>query len=168
MIIEVSIERFCGVWRTLVDILEGSLLSPSSPPENMKIEELDVDEHFDISVLSVIQNDIVVHMGQPRVPIEVIIKLVDVIRESSRLYYVEDVVLQLEDSNEDEGKKTRSLTNDRSSDIVGTTGTIVPVMKESFAYAALMTLFTLCSAEKQGNSETRKTPNYIKYRFHCI
>lgn len=148
-------ERFVGVWRTLVDILEGSLLSPSSPPENMKIEELDVDEHFDISVLSVIQNDIVVHMGQPRVPIEVIEKLVNVIRESSRLYYVEeaDTASKLHNGNEAEGdalKNPKFLTNDRSSDIVGTTGTIVPVMKESFAYASLVTLFTLCSAEKQG------------------
>ncbi|KAI8636873.1 hypothetical protein BD408DRAFT_396694 [Parasitella parasitica] len=134
---DVSTDRFCGVWRTLVDILEGSLLSPSSPPESMKIEELDVDEHFDISVLSVIQNDIVVHMGQPRVPIEMIEKLISVIRESSRLYYVENV-------------------NDRSSDIVGTTGTIVPVMKESFAYASFMTLFSLCSSKKQDNPEVRK------------
>lgn len=147
-------ERFVGVWRTLVDILEGSLLSPSSPPENMKIEELDVDEHFDISVLSVIQNDIVVHMGQPRVPIEVIEKLVNVIRESSRLYYVEEAdTASKHNGNEAEGdalKNPKFLTNDRSSDIVGTTGTIVPVMKESFAYASLVTLFTLCSAEKQG------------------
>ncbi|CEP19238.1 hypothetical protein [Parasitella parasitica] len=134
---DVSTDRFCGVWRTLADILEGSLLSPSSPPESMKIEELDVDEHFDISILSVIQNDIVVHMGQPRVPIEVIEKLISVIRESSRLYYVENV-------------------NDRSSDIVGTTGTIVPVMKESFAYASFMTLFSLCSSKKQDNPEVRK------------
>ncbi|KAL7335661.1 Endocytosis and vacuole integrity protein [Mucor circinelloides] len=134
---DVPTERFCGVWRTLVDILEGSLLSPSSPPESMKIEELDVDEHFDISVLSVIQNDIVVHMGQPRVPVEVIEKLVSVIRESSRLYYIENI-------------------NDRSSDIVGTTGTIVPVMKESFAYASFMTLFSLCSCEKQDNPDVRK------------
>lgn len=137
-----STERFVGVWRTLVDILEGSLLSPSSPPENMKIEELDIDEHFDISVLNVIRNDIVVHMG-PRVPIEIIEKLVNVIRESSRLYYVEDVMI------EENGTAVGKLS-DRSSDIVGTTGTIVPVMKESFAYASLMTLFTLCSAEKQG------------------
>lgn len=133
--IDVSLERFVGVWRTLVDILEGSLLSPSSPPESMKIEELDVDEHFDISVLNVIQNDIVIYMGQPRVPIEVIQKLVNVIRESSRLYYIEE-----------EEKDEEQL----SSDIVGTTGTIVPVMKESFAYAAFMTLFTLCSADKKG------------------
>lgn len=136
--IDVATERFCGVWRTLVDILEGSLLSPSSPPESMKIEELDVDEHFDISVLSVIQNDIVVHMGQPRVPLEVIEKLVSVLRESSRLYYIED-------------------TDDRSSDIAGTTGTIVPVMKESFAYAAFMTLFSLCSCEKQGRTVYKHT-----------
>ncbi|KAI9254748.1 hypothetical protein EDC94DRAFT_678828 [Helicostylum pulchrum] len=147
---EVPTERFVGVWRTLVDILEGSLLSPSSPPENMKIEELDVDEHFDISVLNVIQNDIVIYMGT-RVPIEVIEKLVNVIRESSRLYYVEDTMTE-----EKEDGKSRILINDRSSDIVGTTGTIVPVMKESFAYASLMTLFTLCSAEKKDHLEVRK------------
>jgi hypothetical protein len=51
----------------------------------------------------------------------------------------------------EEAKKIKFLANDRSSDIVGTTGTIVPVMKESFAYASLMTLFSLCSGEKKGN-----------------
>lgn len=117
----------------------------------MKIEELDVDEHFDISVLNVIQNDIVIYMGT-RVPIEVIEKLVNVIRESSRLYYVEDTMTE-----EKEDGKSRILVSDRSSDIVGTTGTIVPVMKESFAYASLMTLFTLCSAEKKGNNNRHKT-----------
>lgn len=124
----------------------------------MKIEELDVDEHFDISVLSVIQSDIVVHMGQPRVPIEVIEKLINVIKEISRLYYIEDTMADkshhAEENNVGETKSLKPLASDRSSDIVGTTGTIVPVMKESFAYAALMTLFTLCSREKQG----KKTP----------
>lgn len=120
----------------------------------MKIEELDVDEHFDISVLSVIQSDIVVHMGQPRVPIEVIEKLINVIKEISRLYYIEDTMTDksqhAEEKDTGETNSIKPLTSDRSSDIVGTTGTIVPVMKESFAYAALMTLFTLCSREKQG------------------
>ncbi|CAO3630367.1 unnamed protein product [Mucor hiemalis] len=157
---EISTERFVGVWRTLVDILEGSLLSPSSPPESMKIEELDVDEHFDISVLSVIQSDIVVHMGQPRVPIEVIEKLINVIKEISRLYYIEDTMTEksqhAEEEDAGEAKSIRFLASDRSSDIVGTTGTIVPVMKESFAYAALMTLFTLCSSEKQDYTLVRK------------
>jgi hypothetical protein len=150
--VDVPYERFCGVWRTLVDILEGSLLSPSLPPENMKIEDLDIDEHFDISVLNIIYGDIMVHMGQPRVPEDIIKKFVDVLRESSRLYYVEDSV-QAED---DTVKKPRVLANDRSSDIVGTTGTIVPVMKESFAYASLMTLFNLCSGENQGMKNNLK------------
>ncbi|KAI9487745.1 MAG: hypothetical protein EXX96DRAFT_615499 [Benjaminiella poitrasii] len=148
---DIPLERFCGVWHTLVDILEGCLLSPSSPPESMSIEELDVDEHFDISVLNAIQNIIVVHIGQDRVPIKVIEKLVHIIREGSRLYYIEDATT----TNSNEMKKLNFL-NDRSSDIVGTTGTIVPVMKETFAYASFMTLFTLCSAENQDNIYVRK------------
>ncbi|KAI7900381.1 uncharacterized protein BX663DRAFT_517389 [Cokeromyces recurvatus] len=153
---EVPVERFCGVWHTLMDILEGSLLSPSSPPESMNIEELDADEHFDISILKSIESIVVVHLGQPRVPIEVIKKLVHIIHEGSRLYYIEDTSV-VTDTNIEEGDIKRSnFVNDRSSDIVGTTGTIVPVMKESFAYASFMTLFTLCSAEKQDNIHVRK------------
>ncbi|KAG0164957.1 hypothetical protein DFQ30_009163 [Apophysomyces sp. BC1015] len=153
---DVSTERLTGVWRTLVDIFEGSLLSPSTPQPSMTIEELDVDEHFDISVLSVIQTDIVPYIGQPRVPSEVIQKLVNVIRESSQLYYVDQSdVHRKEESEEEKATKALAIEDDagaidRSSDIVGTTGTIVPVMKESFAYASFKTLFSLCSAEKEG------------------
>jgi hypothetical protein len=134
----------------------------------MKIEELDVDEHFDISLLSVIQSDIVIYIGQPRVPIEVIQKLVHIIRESSRLYYVDDTTQKEVEEEEEEEKEITTkklaiikeqdnrefylLNSNRSSDIVGTTGTIVPVMKESFAYASLMTLFSLCSNEQQGKT----------------
>ena len=124
----------------------------------MTIEELDVDEHFDISLLSVIQSDIVIFIGEPRVPDDIIERLVDILRESSRLYYVDESHSHREETDgelatkelaieEENGTKNAS---DRSSDIVGTTGTIVPVMKESFAYAALKTLFALCSSDKQG------------------
>ena len=120
----------------------------------MTIEELDVDEHFDISVLSVIQNDIVIYLGEPRVPDALIEKLVDIVRESSRLYYVDESDSHRQ-SEEEIATKELAIEdesgNERSGEIVGTTGTIVPVMKESFAYAALKTLFILCSAEKQGN-----------------
>ncbi|KAF7724885.1 hypothetical protein EC973_000598 [Apophysomyces ossiformis] len=159
---DVSTERLVGVWRTLVDIFEGSLLSPSTPPSSMTIEELDVDEHFDISVLSVIQADIVPYLGQPRVPNEVIQKLVHVIRESSQLYYVDQSDGHRKGESEEE-KATKELAIeeettaiDRSSDIVGTTGTIVPVMKESFAYASFKTLFSLCSAEKEDIPKVRQ------------
>lgn len=119
----------------------------------MSIEELDVDEHFDIFVLSVIQSDIVVYLGQPRVPENLISKLIHVIRLSSRLYYIDESDEHRHKESEEE-LATRALAIEdmgRSSDIVGTTGTIVPVMKESFAYAAFKTLFALCSAERQGN-----------------
>ncbi|KAI9277773.1 hypothetical protein BY458DRAFT_504032 [Sporodiniella umbellata] len=130
---QVSIERFAGVWRILVDVLEGSLLSPSSPPESMKLEELDADEHFDISVLNAVQNDIVIYM-KPRVSIETVQKLINVIRDSSRLYYIEN----------------------RESGNSGSTDTIVPVMKEAFGYAAFLSLFSLCSAQKKDHQQVRK------------
>lgn len=134
------------------------LHNDSTPPSTMTIEELDVDEHFDISLLSVIQSDIVIFIGEPRVPDDIIERLVDILRESSRLYYVDESHSHRQETEgelatkelaieEENGAKNAS---DRSSDIVGTTGTIVPVMKESFAYAALKTLFALCSSEKQG------------------
>ncbi|KAI9311027.1 hypothetical protein BX666DRAFT_2000015 [Dichotomocladium elegans] len=157
---DVPLERFVGVWRTLVDVLHGSLLSPSTPPSTMTIEELDVDEHFDISVLSVIQSDIVIFIGEERVPDEVIGRLVDLLRESSRLYYVDEVQSHHHDDLEDElATKESDEGNEvleRTSDILGTTGTIVPVMKEAFAYAALRTLFALCSSDNQDHVEVRR------------
>ncbi|ORX54448.1 hypothetical protein DM01DRAFT_1035596 [Hesseltinella vesiculosa] len=150
-------DRFLGVWRTLVDIFEGNLLSTSSPPSHLSIEELDVDEGFDISMLSMIQNDLVLYLGQPRVPMEVIQKLVHVIRQSSRLYFVDDQDAHHHRDNPlVHSNSGQSSAPGRSEDLLGTTGTIVPVMKESFAYAAFGMLFQLCSAEKSDHAEARK------------
>ncbi|KAI8376178.1 uncharacterized protein BYT42DRAFT_573702 [Radiomyces spectabilis] len=155
---DVPLERFSGVWWTLVDIFEGSLLSPSAPPTTLSIEELDIDEQFDIMTLNIIQKDIMVYMGEARVPKEVIKKMVHVIKESSRLYYVDDsdAHRKAETEAEDErptkqlaiesGTKAQGI-QERTSELVGTTGTIVPVMKEAFAYAAFKSLFGLCSAD---------------------
>jgi hypothetical protein len=123
---------------------------------------LDVDEHFDISMLSMIQNDIVIYLGQERVPLDIIKKFVHVIRESSRLYYVDEHEMPHRDSN------SRSTdTHGRTSDLMGTTGTIVPVMKESFAYAAFKLLFGLCSAEKQGRKKKAVTKKGRETYYCC-
>ncbi|CAO3644476.1 unnamed protein product [Cunninghamella echinulata] len=159
---DVPLDRFIGVWRTLIDIFEGNLLSTSTPPSTLSIEELDVDEHFDISILSLIQNDIVLYLGQPRVPMDIIERLVHIIHECSRLYYVDEhePSHRGETSNGSQSEKPvsnkPSIFHGRTSDLVSTAGTIVPVMKESFAYAALKLLFTLCSSEKQDHLEVRK------------
>ncbi|RUS26620.1 hypothetical protein BC938DRAFT_470517 [Jimgerdemannia flammicorona] len=145
-------ERFVGVWRALVDVLEGSLLSPSSPPSSMTIEELDFDEHFDMSVLISIQNDIIIHMGRTRVPRELVRKLVNVIQSGSRLYLIDD-----QDDHRINGVAGGNERGDQSKDAVrGSTGTIMPVMRETFAYAALRCLFALCSGDKEDHPGDRK------------
>lgn len=109
----------------------------------MTIEELDYDEHFDISVLTAIQTDIIVYLGQPRVPAELVRKLVNVIQNGSRLYVIDD-----QDDHRINGVAGGEDGGDQAAR--GSTGTIVPVMRETFAYAALRCLFALCSGNKEG------------------
>lgn len=130
----------------------------------MSIEELDTDEHFDIKLLMAVENDIILHIGRAKVPTELIRKLIDVIKEGSRLYYVDE---QANGSADDKPGDMTSMN--RSSDLLATVGTIVPVMKETFAYAALRCLFSLCSSEKQGKPLIfrfiQRTPFYFNIIF---
>jgi hypothetical protein len=113
----------------------------------MSIEDLDIDEHFDIKLLNAVENDIILHIGHATVSKELVRKLIDVIKEGSRLYYVDE-----QTNSPTEEQPVDKLSVNRSSDLLATVGTIVPVMKETFAYAALRCLFSLCSKEKQGLS----------------
>ncbi|KAI8578525.1 hypothetical protein K450DRAFT_272753 [Umbelopsis ramanniana AG] len=148
---DIPLQEYESTWRAVVEVLEGSLLSQSSPPSTMSIEELDIDEHFDIKLLTAVENNIVLQIGHAKVPTELIRKLIDVIKEGSRLYYVDE---QANDSTDDKPGDMTSMN--RSSDLLATVGTIVPVMKETFAYAALRCLFSLCSSDKQDQSEVRQ------------
>lgn len=111
----------------------------------MSIEDLDIDEHFDIKLLNAVENDIILHIGHAKVSKELARKLIDVIKEGSRLYYVDE-----QTNSPTEEQPVDKVSVNRSSDLLATVGTIVPVMKETFAYAALRCLFSLCSKEKQG------------------
>lgn len=158
----------------MVEVLEGSLLSQryvtifdcsqhtidlcteqvssslydSSPPSTMSIEDLDVDEHFDIKLLNSVEQDIILHIGHAKVSTDFVRKLIDVIKEGSRLYYVDEHI-----TNSQEEQPADKAALNRSGDLIATVGTIVPVMKETFAYAALRCLFSLCSKEKEGDCQ---------------
>jgi hypothetical protein len=129
----------------------------------MSIEELDIDEHFDIKLLTAVENDIILHIGRAKVPTELIRKLIDVIKEGSRLYYVDE---QANGSADDKPGDMTSMN--RSSDLLATVGTIVPVMKETFAYAALRCLFSLCSNEKQGKPLVFQFIQRTRFYFNIV
>jgi hypothetical protein len=111
----------------------------------MSIEDLDVDEHFDIKLLNSVEKDIILHIGHAKVSTDLVRKLIDVIKEGSRLYYVDEHM-----ANSQEEQAADKAAVNRSGDLIATVGTIVPVMKETFAYASLCCLFSLCSKEKEG------------------
>ncbi|KAJ2961960.1 hypothetical protein NQZ79_g2896 [Umbelopsis isabellina] len=148
---DIPIDEYESIWRTVVEVLEGSLLSQSSPPSTMSIEDLDVDEHFDIKLLNSVEQEIILHIGHAKVSSDLVRKLIDVIKEGSRLYYVDEHI-----TNSEEEQAADKAAVNRSGDLIATVGTIVPVMKETFAYAALRCLFSLCSKEKEDEPEVRQ------------
>ncbi|KAJ3092623.1 hypothetical protein HK102_005115 [Quaeritorhiza haematococci] len=75
-----------SIYRCLLDIFEAFLLPISQAPSSLSNEELSADEAFDISVLTTIETDVVLHMGQPHVSDEVICRMVNIVLEGSRLY----------------------------------------------------------------------------------
>jgi hypothetical protein len=129
----------------------------------MSIEDLDIDEHFDIKLLNAVENNIILHIGHANVPTEPVRKLIDVIKEGSRLYYVDEQA-----NSPTEEKPVDKASFNRSSDLVATVGTIVPVMKETFAYAALRCLFALCSKEKQGWLATKIDKRLLSVYSHNL
>ncbi|CAM0141230.1 unnamed protein product [Umbelopsis sp. WA50703] len=148
---DIATDEYESIWRTVVEVLEGSLLSQSSPPSTMSIEDLDVDEHFDIKLLNSVEKDIILHIGHAKVSTDLVRKLIDVIKEGSRLYYVDEHM-----ANSQEEQAADKAAVNRSGDLIATVGTIVPVMKETFAYASLCCLFSLCSKEKEDEPEVRQ------------
>ncbi|CAB4394110.1 unnamed protein product [Rhizophagus irregularis] len=160
----ISDECFVNTWKQLVDVLYGALISNSNPQTSIKMEQQDTDEDFDMNFLFRIQSDVMVHMGRPRVPQNLIRDLVKTIQEGSQLYFSE--VKRQEIMNDYLNKplpipngtpsRTKKSLEKLSEKVEGSTAKIVPVARERFAYACLQCLFDLCSDDQTGEQEIRQ------------
>ncbi|KAJ3034915.1 hypothetical protein HDV00_004525, partial [Rhizophlyctis rosea] len=74
------------IYSRLLDTFEGFLLPAREPPSPLSAEELAADESFDISVLTSIESDILMHIGKPHVSEALIKRLVEIIRNGTKFY----------------------------------------------------------------------------------
>ncbi|KAJ3225645.1 hypothetical protein HK099_006478 [Clydaea vesicula] len=154
--------RLNDIYTTVLDIFQSFLLSKSNPPGSLSQEELSADEAFDISVLTSIEMDVFIHLGQNHVEDEILKKMIMIIYSGSRLYYPRENLTSFERLSE---------TNMRpkiNNNIVGPTlkvevsekyalGTdIVLTGREDFARSCLSLLFGLCSNTKEDFTDIRK------------
>ncbi|CAG8747385.1 1768_t:CDS:2, partial [Acaulospora morrowiae] len=133
---DISDERFVNTWKQLVDVIQGTLISNSHPPSFLKVDQHDIDEAFDMKCLFDLQTAVMVHMGRPRVPQDLIKKMVEAIKDGSRLYST-DVQRQgngyLNRSPTPPNKVNEPHLKKALEEVEGVTTKIIPVAREGFA-----------------------------------
>ncbi|CAG8514556.1 6464_t:CDS:10, partial [Cetraspora pellucida] len=152
----ISEECIVSIWEQILDVLHNILTPKSKPPSYIQVEQLNIDESFDIKILSDLQTRVLIHLGNSRVPQSLIFNVIKIIYEGSKLYYPE--LDKLTTWNESIDENFQLLDNLETpcykqmlKNIDSTPVFVTPVERERFAYACLQCLFELCSDEKDGN-----------------
>ncbi|KAI8847722.1 hypothetical protein BC829DRAFT_395746 [Chytridium lagenaria] len=83
---EIPPEALSKVYKSVVEMFEGFLLTSSIPSQNISPEELAVDEDFDISVLETLKSDVFSHFGLAHVPEDALKDMIGVILRGTKLY----------------------------------------------------------------------------------
>lgn len=126
----------------------------------MKLEQQDIDEAFDMKFLFRLHSEVIIHIGHPCVPQELIKSMVETLKEGSKLYetFVEERQNNIDGklnknnllSSTNELSSPLTIQNKKSLDKVeGITARVIPVVREKFAYACLQCLFDLCSEQDE-------------------
>ncbi|KAJ3289665.1 hypothetical protein HK104_007306 [Borealophlyctis nickersoniae] len=154
-----------SIYSHLLDTLEGFLLPTSEPPSSLSPEELSADEAFDVSVLTTVETDIILHLGQAHVPESLILRLIEVIRKGSKLYSTQIEskggprangnvpVLVGGIAGEAGSESVAKIKGGISSHALGSD--VIPVVRERFGFSCLGTLFALVSDSKSDNAAVR-------------
>lgn len=154
-------EQFQGAWRQMLLALFSALTADCTPALSLDLPQQERDEVFDLSLLSTLELDVLPHLGNQRVPSELIVQLGRTLFKASRLYRL-DVEAASASSNisssggkesSDEGesdhRKERSFSTSggkaKEEKGYGTTAPIVRSPRERFSYWAFDLLLLICS-----------------------
>ncbi|CAG8763007.1 14889_t:CDS:2, partial [Racocetra persica] len=85
----ISEECIVSIWEQILDVLHNTFTPKSKLPLYIQVEQLNIDESFDIKFLSDLQTRVLIHLGNSRVPQSLILNAIKIIYEGSKLYYTE-------------------------------------------------------------------------------
>ncbi|KII84914.1 hypothetical protein PLICRDRAFT_179240 [Plicaturopsis crispa FD-325 SS-3] len=163
-------DRIEGIWRQVIDVFRGGILADCSAVENMSLEEQESEENFDLALIASLEIDVIPHMGDPRVPDNLVIQLAKVLHQGSRLF---ESFIGPEGASPSpspvspklDGQRSKHSSNDSSDfekvDIekireIGRTesGPLAP--RERFSYWCFDLLFLTCSDITKDQEESRR------------
>ena len=138
----------------------SSMLTHSSVVATLPLDEQEVDENFDFAVIGCLENNVVPHLGDPRLPDEVVMKLGQTLQRGSTVYELEDMVVSGSASSTTPASDPRELGSvssvvesvdiDTQYPELGSSQSGKTVPRERFSYWCLDLLFSVCSDEHKG------------------
>ena len=116
------------------------------------------EENFDLALISCLENDLVPHLGNPRVPDYLIVQFGKILHQGSQL--LEDSLppsstLGLVDEDDADGTNiSLDVREFQKLDLesLGTTASVIPVLRERFSFWCFDLMFLICSDVMSGKS----------------
>lgn len=143
----------------------SSSLTHSSVAATFQLDNQEADENFDLAVIASLKNDVVPHLGDPRLPDEVVVKLGQTLQRGSIIYELEERFVSTQSSPTPRTSTSRKLSSispvvesvniDTRYPELGSSRTGKAVPREKFSYECLDLLFAVCSNEYNGLSTIR-------------
>ncbi|KAI6043590.1 hypothetical protein EDC04DRAFT_668532 [Pisolithus marmoratus] len=157
----ISAARVEAIWSRIIEGFRGGILADCSAAEALSLEEQEVEENFDLALISSLEVDLVPHLGNPRVPDYLIVKLAKVLHQGSQLLQnssTSSVGLGDEDNTIESAHTSRESHEFQMSDIysLGTTAVCSAVLRERFSFWCLDLLFLICSNVTSDHVESRR------------
>ncbi|EKM74882.1 hypothetical protein AGABI1DRAFT_65220 [Agaricus bisporus var. burnettii JB137-S8] len=143
-------DRVEGVWRQILDGFRGAILADCSAALSFPLDVQTQEEDFDMAVLKELEENVIIHIGHPRVPDVLVSQLARILHRGSEVY-----------PSEDASPPTPTLASDKSPGVnhtpySGTTELAQLVPRERFSYWCFDLLFTICCSSPEHQDTSRK------------
>ncbi|KAI9456737.1 hypothetical protein HD554DRAFT_2177996 [Boletus coccyginus] len=145
-----------AIWRQIINGFRGGILADCSLVETFSLEEQEMEENFDLALISSLEIDLIPHLGGPHVLDYLIGQLAKILHQGSQLYKFpfhtpRSSSLGLEDwSNVGSSRNSREEFEKLDLESVRSTVTEEVVPREWFSYWYFDLLFLICSNVTNG------------------
>ncbi|KAH9013194.1 hypothetical protein EDB84DRAFT_1533406 [Lactarius hengduanensis] len=144
--------RVESIWRQVIDVYRGGILSDCSAADAFSLSEQEEEENFDHHLVASLETDVVPCLGDDRVPDYLITQLAKILQQGSQL---------LQDGSSEEYPTSPThpempLGGKADGEEAGSTVPLLAVSRERFSYWCLDLLFFICSDTAKDNEASRR------------
>ncbi|KAL1741643.1 guanine nucleotide exchange factor in Golgi transport N-terminal-domain-containing protein [Schizophyllum fasciatum] len=157
---DIGAEHIEVIWRQVLDVFRGAILADCSAIEELPLDEQEVEENFDLSLIAALEIDVAPYIGEACVPDHLVAQLAKILYRGSNLWEAGSHARR-------NGVKTPTSATASSSppspdyvkvewDLPGSTEQTTTVPRERFSYWCFDLLFLICSSVTNDSETSRR------------